>query len=67
MSEAPRPRRGRVRRAEQDDAIARIEAWGKADHTAGYDLPLHSCLGRVLLDMASRRPSALDPFLLPMA
>jgi len=49
------------------EAIEKIEAWGRADSTAGYDHTLHSAVGSLLIRLASRRPAPLDPFLIPLA
>lgn len=67
MSGAATRRPRRPSKAEVDEAVSQIEAWGSADHSAGYDPNLHSAVGRLLLAMEARPASPMDPFLIAMA
>lgn len=49
------------------DALSAIDAWEAASDTADFDVELHAQVGRLLVDLRSRKASPLDPFAIPMA
>lgn len=55
------------RHAAIEEAVSDLNTWADADSTALYDEHLHEGVGRLMLWMHERAPSAIDPFSIALA